>query len=170
MERLHWLEERVAPTLEAMGFEVVRVALTGSTGRKTLQVMADRRDGSLITVGDCEQISHALSAIFDVEEPVADRYDLEVSSAGIDRPLTRPKDFVAYSGFEAKIETKMSVAGRKRLRGQLAGMTDANEVLIHIDDADVTIAVDNIKTAKLILTDGLIAAATSEQPTESQDV
>lgn len=170
MERLHWLEERVAPTLEAMGFEVVRVALTGSTGRKTLQVMADRRDGSLITVGDCEQISHALSAIFDVEGPVADRYDLEVSSAGIDRPLTRPKDFVAYSGFEAKIETKMSVAGRKRLRGQLAGMTDANEVLIHIDDADVTIAVDNIKTAKLILTDELIAATTSEQQTESQGV
>ena len=170
MERLHWLEERVAPTLESMGFEVVRVALTGSTGRKTLQVMADRHDGSLITVGDCEAISHALSAIFDVEEPVADRYDLEVSSAGIDRPLTRPKDFVSYAGFEAKIETKISAAGRRRLRGRLAGMTEANEVLIHVDDADVAIAIDNIKTAKLILTDELIAATTSEQQTESQDV
>ena len=167
MERLLWLEERVAPTLEAMGFEVVRVALTGSTGRKTLQVMADRRDGSQITVGDCEEISHALSAIFDVEDPVADRYDLEVSSAGIDRPLTRPKDFVAYSGFEAKVETRMPVTGRKRFRGHLAGMTNANEVLIHVDDADVSIELDNIKTAKLILTDELIATTTNEQPIES---
>lgn len=153
-----------------MGFEVVRVALTGSTGRKTLQIMADRLDGSLITVGDCEQISHALSVIFDVEEPVADRYDLEVSSAGIDRPLTRPKDFVSFSGFEAKIETKVSVAGRRKFRGRLAGMTDENEVLVHIDNANVSIAVDNIRNAKLILTDELIAATTGEQLTENQDV
>ncbi len=168
LERLHWLEERVAPTLEAMGFEVVRVALTGSTGRKTLQVMADRRDGSLITVGDCEEISYALSAIFDVEDPVADRYDLEVSSAGIDRPLTRPKDFLAYAGFEAKVETKMPVGGRKRFRGCLGGVTDANEIVIRVDESDVNIAMDNVRTAKLILTDELIAAATGAQ-SENQD-
>src|SRR4051812_20402124 len=81
VERLSWLEARIAPTLDAMGFEVVRVALT-SGPRRTLQVMADRRDGSLISVEECSEISHALSAIFDVEEPVKGAYDLEVSSAG----------------------------------------------------------------------------------------
>ena len=89
MERLSWLEDRIAPTLEAMGFEVVRVALTNGP-RKTLQVMADRQDGSLISVDECSEISQALSAIFDVEEPIKGAYDLEISSAGIDRPLTRP--------------------------------------------------------------------------------
>ncbi|MEQ9447726.1 MAG: ribosome maturation factor RimP, partial [Rhodospirillaceae bacterium] len=146
MERLHRLEERIAPTLEDMGFEVVRVALGGSTGRKTLQVMADRRDGSLITVGECEQISHALSAIFDVEEPVTGRYDLEVSSAGIDRPLTRPKDFTAYAGFEAKIETRLPVDGRKRFRGHLGGLNSAGEVIVRVDKIYTAIAMDNVKS------------------------
>ena len=170
MERLHWLEERVSPTLEALGFEVVRVALTGSAGRKTLQVMADHNDGSLITVEDCAEISHALSTIFDVEDPVADRYDLEVSSAGIDRPLTRPKDFVAYAGFEAKVETKTPVEGRKRFRGRLAGVTNADKVLLSVDEANVNISLDNVKSAKLILTDELIAATTGGRPVKNQDV
>ncbi len=170
MERLHWLEERIAPTLEAMGFEVVRVALTGSAGRKTLQVMADRSDGSLITVGDCENISHTLSAIFDVEEPVPGGYDLEVSSAGIDRPLTRPKDFVKYSGFEAKVETRKPVAGQRKFRGRLSGVTSENKVLICSNDEEVPIAMDDIKIAKLILTDELLAASMEEQQENSQDV
>ena len=170
MERLHWLEERIAPTLEAMGFEVVRVALTRSPGPKTLQVMADRHDGNLITVEDCGEISHALSAIFDVEDPVAGRYDLEVSSAGIDRPLTRPKDFAAYTGFEARVETKIPVGGRKRFRGRLAGVTTAEEVMLRTDGADVNIAMDNVKTAKLILTDELITATAGGQPVKNQDV
>ena len=170
MERLHWLEERIAPTLEAMGFEVVRVALTGSAGRKTLQVMADRRDGSLITVGDCENISHSLSAIFDVEEPVPGRYDLEVSSAGIDRPLTRPKDFINYSGFEAKVETRNPVSGQRRFRGRLSGITSENKVLITANDEKFSIEMGNIKVAKLILTDELLAAAMDEQQTDDQDV
>ena len=169
MERLHWLEERITPTLEAMGFEVVRVVFTGSTGRKTLQVMADRLDGGLITVGDCEEISHALSTIFDVEEPVADRYDLEVSSAGIDRPLTRRKDFLAYANFEAKIETKVPVGGRKRFRGLLGGLRDTDKVVIRVEDEVISIAMDNVKTAKLILTDELIAATTRPQQ-PNQDV
>lgn len=167
MERLLSLEDRVAPTLEAMGFEVVRVALTGSSGRRTLQVMADRKDGSQISVDDCEQISQTLSAIFDVEDPVPGSYDLEVSSAGIDRPLTRPKDFAAYAGFEAKVETKTHVAGRKRFRGLLKGLEtqdleardrDAGEtVLMDIDGAVVAIPFGAIGNAKLVMTDALIA-------------
>ena len=157
MERLSWLEARVAPTLEAMGFEVVRVAVT-SGARKTLQVMADRSDGSLISVEDCTEISHALSAIFDVEEPLSGAYDLEISSAGIDRPLTRPKDFAAYAGFEAKVETKMPLAGRKRFRGVLKGLNSAGDAVIDIDGADVAVPMEAIGNAKLVLTDALIAA------------
>ncbi len=160
MERLHHLEERVEPTLEAMGFAVVRIAITGSVGRKTLQVMAERKDGAAITVEDCEQISRTLSAIFDVEDPVPGRYDLEVSSTGIDRPLTRLKDFATYAGFEAKIDTKMPVAGRKRFRGRLKGLT-GEDIVIATEDGDATIAFGNVNAAKLILTDELIAATTN---------
>ncbi len=158
LERLHWLEERVDPTLEAMGFEVVRVAITGSGGRRTLQVMADRRDGAALTVEDCEQISQTLSTIFDVEDPIVGTYDLEVSSAGIDRPLTRPKDFAAYAGYQVKVETKAPVAGRKRFRGVLKGLANDDSIAIHADGVDVTIALNNVTQAKLILTDELIAA------------
>jgi ribosome maturation factor RimP len=157
VERLSWLEERVAPTLEAMGFEVVRVAVT-SGRQKTLQVMADRSDGSLISVDDCAVISRALSAIFDVEEPLSGAYDLEISSAGIDRPLTRPKDFVTYAGFEAKVEIKAPLAGRKRFRGLLNGVNDAGEVMMTVDGADMLLPMGAIGNAKLVLTDELIAA------------
>lgn len=159
MDRLHWLEERVEPTLEAMGFAVVRIAVTGASGRRTLQVMAERADGSPVTVDDCEQISRTLSAIFDVEDPLPGTYDLEVSSTGIDRPLTRPKDFVTYAGYEARVDTKAPVAGRKRFRGRLKGLSPDGQVVIHQDEADVAIAMENVSTAKLVLTDELIAAA-----------
>jgi ribosome maturation factor RimP len=158
LERLLTLEERVAPTLEAMGFEVVRIALTGSVGRRTLQVMADRKDGSQISVDDCAQISQTLSAIFDVEDPVPGPYHLEVSSAGIDRPLTRAKDFAAYAGFEAKIETRLPVNGRKRFRGALGGLA-GDHVLIAVDDAKLEIPLSAIGTAKLVMTDELIEAS-----------
>ncbi len=162
MERLSWLEARIGPTLEAMGFEVVRVALT-SGPRKTLQVMADRQDGSLISIDECGEISQALSAIFDVEEPVKDAYDLEVSSAGIDRPLTRPKDFKTYAGFEAKVETKAPVAGRRRFKGLLKGVNATNEVVIAVDGSDVAVPMDAIGDAKLVLTDALIAATSAKK-------
>ena len=157
MERLLNLEERVAPTLDAMGFEVVRIALTGSSGRKTLQVMADRKDGSQISVEDCAQISHTLSAIFDVEDPVSGAYDLEVSSAGIDRPLTREKDFAAYAGFVAKVETKLPVNGRKRFRGALGGLA-GDAVIIASDGTTVEIPIHAISAAKLVMTNELIEA------------
>jgi ribosome maturation factor RimP len=164
VERLLVLEERIAPTLEAMGFEVVRVGLTSSGGRRTLQVMADRRDGSLISVDDCETISQALSAIFDVEEPIAGSYDLEVSSAGIDRPLTRTKDFADYAGFEAKLETRTAVDGRRRFRGVLKGLDADGTVRMVVDGREVGVAFDNIAQAKLVLTDELIAATAKGRP------
>lgn len=166
MERLHQLEERIAPTLESMGFEVVRIGLTRASGdgHRTLQVMADRLDGSLISIDDCEVISQALSAIFDVEDPVPGAYDLEVSSAGIDRPLTRPKDFETYAGFEARIEMKVAVDGRKRFKGKVNGLAGDGQVLMKIGDTDVSLVFANIGEAKLVLTNDLIAATAKGRP------
>jgi ribosome maturation factor RimP len=138
-----------------MGFELVRLRVMG--GRSpTLQIMAQRPDGT-IEVDDCAAISTAISAILDVEDPIAEAYTLEVSSPGIDRPLTRLADFDRWSGHEAKIETEELIDGRRRFKGQLGG-TDGDEVLITLDDGDVTIGLkfDWISDAKLVLTDDLI--------------
>jgi ribosome maturation factor RimP len=151
------LAEIVTPVIEDMGFELVRVRLMGGN-TKTLQIMAERPDGG-IEVDDCAAISTAVSATLDVEDPVEDAYTLEVSSPGIDRPLTRLKDFESWAGHEAKIETIEMIDGRRRFKGKLAGI-EANEVLIEIEDhgQDVTIGLDFdwLSDAKLVLTDDLI--------------
>jgi ribosome maturation factor RimP len=164
LKRLVELEARIAPTLEAMGYEVVRVGLTSGPRRRTLQVMADRADGNLIAVDDCEAISTTLSAIFDVEEPVTGPYDLEVSSAGIARPLTRAKDFRDFAGFEAKLETKLPVNGRRRFKGRIVGLNASGRAVLRVDDAEVSLDPDAILSAKLILTDELIKATMKGRP------
>ena len=103
-----------------MGYELVRVRLMGGKSA-TLQVMADRPEGG-IEVDDCADISTAVSAVLDVEDPITDTYTLEVSSPGIDRPLTRLKDFATFEGYEAKLETSELIDGRKRFKGVLAGV------------------------------------------------
>ena len=158
MTRLEALEARLEPTLAALGFEVVRVALS-SGSRRTLQVMADRRDGRTISVDDCAAISDVLSALFDVEEPVAGAYDLEVSSPGNHRPLTRPKDFAGYAGHEAKVETKLPQDGRRRFKGTLLGLSPAGGVRMDIDGTEIEIEASNIMAAKLVMTDKLIDAS-----------
>lgn len=167
MTRREDLESRIAPTLERLGFEVVRVAVTGGS-RQTLQVMADRRDGRPISVDDCAAVSEALSALFDVEEPLAGAYDLEVSSAGIDRPLTRAKDFAAYVGHEAKIETRTPVDGRRRFKGVLKGLEPADVAVIEVEGRRHGLALANILSAKLVLTDELIAASQAATMTMEQ--
>ncbi|MDQ2090386.1 ribosome maturation factor RimP [Marimonas arenosa] len=153
------IAEIITPVIEDMGFELVRVRLMGGD-HKTLQVMAERSGGG-IDVDECAQISNALSAVLDVEDPITDAYSLEVSSPGIDRPLTRLKDFDDYQGYEAKVETAELIDGRKRWRGVLAGVED-DEVLINIsqDGEDVTVGLkyDWLADAKLVLTDELIKA------------
>jgi ribosome maturation factor RimP len=152
------LADIVGPVIESMGFELVRIRLMGGNTR-TLQVMADRPDGGII-VEDCAQISLAISAVLDVEDPIEDNYHLEVSSPGIDRPLTRLKDFDIWNGYEARIETTELISGRRRFKGNLAG-TEGDEVLIEIEEsgAPVTIGLkfDWLSDAKLILNDDLIA-------------
>src|SRR5258708_25130091 len=115
------VEDLLAPVLEALGYGIVRVQLH-SGRRATLQIMAERRDGAAMSVDDCAQISRAASALLDVEDPITGAYDLEVSSPGIDRPLTRLQDFERFAGFEAKLETDRLLDGRRRFRGRILGV------------------------------------------------
>jgi ribosome maturation factor RimP len=153
--------ELIEPALQDRGFRLVRVAVSGREG-KTLQVMAERSDGTL-TIEDCETISRDISPLLDVHDPIAGAYRLEVSSPGIDRPLVRPSDFEDWSGYEAKIETKKLIDGRKRFRGMIEGFADG-EVRIEVDIAPgergvIGLPVDLIGEAKLMLTDELIREA-----------
>ena len=143
------------PMIEGLGYEVVRLRLmSGNT--PTLQIMAQKPDGTM-EVDGCAEISTAVSALMDVEDPIIEAYTLEVSSPGIDRPLTRLKDFDQWIGYEAKIETERLIDGRRRFRGELAG-TDGDEVLITIDEGTIGLKFDWLADAKLILTDDLIRA------------
>ncbi|AOZ68173.1 ribosome maturation factor RimP [Rhodobacter xanthinilyticus] len=152
------LAEIVGPTIEGLGFELVRIRLQGGR-HPLLQIMADRPEGG-IDVDDCAAISTAVSAVLDVEDPIEDNYTLEVSSPGIDRPLTRLKDFDAWEGYEVKIETTEQIDGRRRFKGLLRG-TEGDEVLLEIEDHGETITIglnfDWLSDAKLVLTDELIA-------------
>ena len=154
----------VAPRLQTMGFELVRVAVLGRE-RPTVQVMADRADGSLISVEDCEQISHYLSSVFDVEDPIPGAWNLEVSSAGIDRPLTRAKDWNRFAGHLARVEMLFPVYGRKRLSGIVLGADDKIGRLRLDDGAEAAVPLRDVRRAKLVLTDALIAFTAPEAPT-----
>jgi ribosome maturation factor RimP len=153
----------VAPRLETMGFDLVRVAVLGRE-RPTVQVMADRADGSLITVEDCEQISHYLSTVFDLEDPIPGAWNLEVSSAGIDRPLTRAKDWNRFAGHLARIEMAFPVDGRKRFSGIVLGADDKFGKLRLDDASQAELPLRDIRRAKLVLTEALIAF-TAPSPT-----
>jgi ribosome maturation factor RimP len=153
------VERLIAPSLEAMGFEIVRIQLTGNA-EPTLQIMAERADGSM-TVDDCVEISHTVSAILDVEDPIASAYELEVSSPGIDRPLTRLKDYERFAGFEARAELETPIEGRKRFRGRIVGVEDEEVVLDGVEgEVRFRLPFRRIARAKLILTDDLVAAST----------
>ncbi len=151
------IAEIVQPVIEDLGFELVRVRLM--TGKEsTLQIMAQKPDGS-IEVDECATISTAVSAVLDVEDPILDAYTLEVSSPGIDRPLTRLKDFDLWEGNVAKIETTELIDGRRRFKGVLAGI-EGDEVLIEIEEGAEAVTIglkfDWLSDAKLVLTDDLI--------------
>jgi ribosome maturation factor RimP len=149
------IEALIAPSLEAMGYRVVRVAVTGGR-RATLQVMAERVDDKAMTVEDCADISRTVSALLDVADPIATAYTLEVSSPGIDRPLVRREDFARFAGFEAKVELTAPVDGRRRFRGKLLGV-EGDEVRLLVDAAPVALPLATVVRAKLVLTDELLA-------------
>ena len=152
------LAEIVTPVIEGMGYELVRLRLMGGRTRN-LQIMADRPAGG-IDVEDCAKISTAVSAVLDVEDPIEEAYTLEVSSPGVDRPLTRLKDFDMWADYEARIETAELIDGRRRFKGMLRG-TEDDEVLIEMEEAGQMLTIglkfDWLVDAKLVLTDELIA-------------
>ena len=147
------LAEILQPVIEGMGFELVRIRLMGGKTH-VLQIMAERPEGG-IEVDDCAEISTAVSAVMDVEDPIDDNYTLEVSSPGIDRPLTRLKDFDTWEGYEVKLETTELIDGRRRFKGELRG-TEDDEVLIEIEEGIIGLKFDWLSDAKLVLTDELI--------------
>jgi ribosome maturation factor RimP len=146
----------IEPSLDAMGYRLVRVAFLGAR-RATLQIMAERRDDTPMTVEDCTEISRSVSAILDVADPIADAYMLEVSSPGIDRPLTRPEDYDRFAGFEAKIELGQPIDGRKRFRGRILGLA-ADQVRLVAENGEVSLPLGAIAKAKLVITPDLLAA------------
>ena len=155
------LEARIAalitPAIEHMGYELVRVLILGRE-RPTVQIMADRADGAQISVEDCERISHAVSAVLDVEDPLPRAWTLEVSSAGIDRPLTRVKDWNRFAGHQARVELAAPIDGRRRFTGTILGADDENARLRLDTGEDVTLLLRDVRRAKLVLTDALIEA------------
>ncbi len=164
------LETRIATTirasLETMGFELVRVIILGRE-RPTVQIMADRADGSLITVEDCTEISHAVSAMLDVDDPIPGAWNLEVSSAGIDRPLTRLKDWARFAGHQARVEMLAPVGGRRRFTGIIVG-AENDAATVRLDDGtDVVLPLGDVRRAKLLLTDALIEATAQPDPSST---
>ncbi len=150
------------PVLEDLGFRLVRVNVSGRDGG-TLQVMVDRESGT-ITIDDCALISRRLSPVLDAHDPMPGGYNLEVSSPGIDRPLVRPRDFEIWAGYEAKVELKELVDGRRRFRGEIEGFEDGEvrlRMALRDDETIQTIGlpIALVAEAKLVLTDALIRAA-----------
>jgi ribosome maturation factor RimP len=157
------LIELLDPVAEAAGYEIVRLRLMGGHQRR-LQIMAEQPDGRM-DVDDCAKLSRALSEVLDAADPISGEYVLEVSTPGIDRPLTRLKDFETYEGYEARLELDRLAEGRKRFRGQLAGVEDGN-IGINLDeepDATVYVPFDWITDAKLVLTDELMKRGADER-------
>lgn len=147
------LEPILEPAVEAAGYRLVRLRLMGGK-TKTLQIMAERPDGTM-SVEDCAILSRALLDFIEREDPLEGDYELEVSSPGIDRPLTRLIDFARYAGHEAKVELVSPIDGRKRFRGLLLGL-DGNQVAMESQGARVSFPFPGIAEAKLVLTDKLI--------------
>ena len=149
----------IEPSLEAMGYRLVRVAFLGAR-RATLQIMAERTDDAPMTVDDCTEISRSVSALLDVADPIAEAYLLEVSSPGLDRPLTRPEDYDRFAGFEAKVELGRPLDGRKRFRGRLLGRApdSRDHVRLAGEAGEVLLPLADIAKAKLVITDDLLAA------------
>ncbi len=157
------LLELLDPVAEAAGYEIVRLRLMGG-GVRRLQIMAERPDGHM-EIDDCALLSRAISEVMDAADPIEGEYNLEVSSPGVDRPLTRLKDFEAYEGFEARLELDRLAEGRKRFRGKLAGVED-QDVLIDLegeDDHTAHVPFAWVVEAKLVLTDHLMKRGAAER-------
>jgi len=169
MADIEALTRLIEPELKSLGYDLVRVAFIGGTSDPTLQIMAERPDTRQLVLTDCEAISRRLSDVLDAADPIEGSYRLEVSSPGIDRPLTRLKDYDDWSGHEARITVEEPVAGRKQFSGTLKGTGEGQ--VVHVlgkDGKDYVLPFSSISSAKLLLTDALIDA-TNPLSTEGAD-
>ena len=155
MDLLNRIETIITEPLNARGYTLVRVQLTGGI-RKVLQIMIERLDDQPINVDDCSTVSRLVSVLLDVQDPIKDPYTLEVSSAGLERPLVKPQDYQRFCGETIVVTTQQLVNGRKRFQGRLASATE-NEITLEVLEASseaptpVTIEMDNIRVAKLFV-------------------
>jgi ribosome maturation factor RimP len=161
VDRIQEITELIEPTLRDMGFELVRVLVSGGQ-RPTLQIMVERDDHAPTTLDHCAAVSHAVSALLDVADLLPGAYRLEVTSPGIDRPLVRPADYERFAGFEARLETELPIEGRRRFRGRLLGLA-GDQVRLALPEGELSIPFEAIKKAKLVLTEELLAAAQMER-------
>lgn len=150
----HYLEDLITPVVEGQGYELVRVLTMGGETHPTLQVMIDTLNGKNITVDDCAKISRALSDVLDEKDPIKEKYSLEVSSPGLDRPLTKLAHFEKYAGYDVKLETEEKIDNRKRFKGKISKVVGQDIVLID-EKAEYIIPFTAINKAKLVVTDEL---------------
>ena len=162
------IAKQIEPEVKSLGFDLVRVAMIGGTSDPTLQVMAERPDTRQLDLSDCEAISRRLSEWLDANDPIEGAYRLEVSSPGIDRPLTRRKDYADWAGYEARITLAEQRGGRKQFSGTLQGLEGDDVKLTDKSGASHVLRFSDISSAKLLLTDKLINA-TAPLSTEGAD-
>ena len=156
MQMRHPLADLLEPVVEALGYELVRVLTIGQKN-PTLQIMIDRKDGRDITVDDCAVVSRKVSEVMDEKDPIDDKYSLEVSSPGLDRPLTKIEHFKRFLGYETKIEMAVEVSGRKRFKGKTTAVDENENIKIEMDGQEYILPFNDVNKAKIVLTDELLA-------------
>jgi len=164
------IAREIEPEVKSLGFDLVRVAMIGGASDPTLQVMAERPDTRQLDLADCEAISRRLSDWLDSNDPIEGSYRLEVSSPGIDRPLTRPKDYADWAGYDARITLKEPHGDRKQFSGKLEGLDGENVKLTDKSGQAHVLPFNEISSAKLLLTDKLINATAALNPEGAEQI
>ncbi len=163
MDLANKIQRLIEPSVDDLGFDIVRVQVSGKNDL-LMQVMVEHKDEQGMTADDCATVSRAISALLEVEDPIKDSYTLEVSSPGLDRPLVKLRDFERFQGHQVRVESNVAQDGQKRFKGQLLGVEDENvKILVH--DQEVILAYPDIRRAKLLLTDDVIAAVEGSEKT-----
>lgn len=163
MQNKHPLEDMLTPVINQLGFDVVRILTIGQKN-PTLQIMIERKDRTDIVVDDCATVSRAVSEVLDEKDPIKDQYNLEVSSPGLDRPLTKAEHFQRFAGYEAKIETSVEVDTRKRFKGRILSLDDKENIHFDMDGKEWIIPFEAVSKAKLLITDELLAKYAENHP------
>jgi len=163
MQNRHHLQDLLEPVISELGYETVRIMTIGQAN-PTLQIMIDKLDGSDIVVEDCAKVSRRISEVLDETDPIKDKYNLEVSSPGLDRPLTKPEHFKRFAGYEAKVETDELIDNRKRFKGKIVAVDGESNIRMATDDKEYIIPFAAVSKAKIVITDELLQKYVDEHP------